>query len=186
MLFSKQRFRQKMKDLKPLPSETYQEGLKACGIKDLSCWSRHSTILLFLSTTYEIDTNPLLETAFSCQKDVFIPKIIDNKMCFFQINSPSGPWEEGIFHIREPLMNSAPLKSVHFPCLIMTPGIAFDKNGNRLGRGKGYYDRFFAETDDQNLPYFSLGLCMEAQIVAEVPIESWDKKMDAVWPASFT
>jgi 5-formyltetrahydrofolate cyclo-ligase len=179
---TKASLRSTMDALKPLPGETYAEGLKVCAIKNLLCWSQHKTVLLFLSMRYEIDTIPLLETAFSCHKNVFVPKIIDDRLCFFQITSSKGPWETGKFHIREPYVDSNELKNEHFPALIITPGLAFDRAGNRLGRGKGYYDCFFAKLDAQGLPYFSLGLCMEAQLVAEVPMKAWDKKMDMVWP----
>jgi 5-formyltetrahydrofolate cyclo-ligase len=174
-----------MRLLKPRPAETREEGCGACGISGLPCWKHHQTILLFLSMKDEIDTFPLLECAFHDRKTVFAPKIIDDTLRFFHITSPGGPWETGAFGIREPAVVSTesalPLLPAHFPCLIITPGLAFDRKGNRLGRGKGYYDRFFAELDAQNLPYFSIGLCMPSQIVDHLPAKPWDKKMDAVW-----
>jgi 5-formyltetrahydrofolate cyclo-ligase len=134
---------------------------------------------------YEIDTTPLLECAFYDKKDIFIPKVMNDRLIFFQIceHDPNEQWEIGMFGIREPVSRKA-LLAENFPCLIITPGLAFDRNGNRLGRGKGYYDRFFAELDARNLPYFSIGLCMPSQIVDRVPVEPWDKKMDAVWNGS--
>jgi 5-formyltetrahydrofolate cyclo-ligase len=133
---------------------------------------------------YEIDTTPLLERAFYDGKDVFVPKIIDDKLQFFQIfeHDLNGQWETGAFSIREPRDADSrnALSPGHFPCLVITPGLAFDRNGDRLGRGKGYYDRFFAELDAQNLPYFSVGLCMPAQIVERVPTKPCDKRMDVV------
>jgi 5-formyltetrahydrofolate cyclo-ligase len=133
---------------------------------------------------YEIDTGFLLERAFHDGKNVFVPKIINDKLQFFQIfeHELNGQWEAGAFGIREPRDPDSrrALSPSHFPCLIITPGLAFDRNGNRLGRGKGYYDRFFTELDAQNLRYFSAGLCMPSQIVERVPAKPWDKKMDIV------
>jgi 5-formyltetrahydrofolate cyclo-ligase len=174
-----------MRNLKPSPAETYAAGVAACGIGELPCWKQHGSVLLFLSVKYEIDTSPLLERAFYDGKDVFVPKIIDDKLRFFQIveYDLNGRWETGAFGIREPASRMA-LSPSHFPCLILTPGLAFDRNGGRLGRGKGYYDRFFAELDAQNLPYFSVGLCMPSQIVDRVPAKPWDKRMDAVLDVS--
>jgi 5-formyltetrahydrofolate cyclo-ligase len=133
---------------------------------------------------YEIDTAPLLERALYEGKNVFAPKIINGKLVFFQIfeHDLNGSWDAGAFGIREPQEPASrkALSPSHFPCLIVTPGLAFDRNGNRLGRGKGYYDRFFAELDAQRLPYFSVGLCMPSQIVERVPVKPWDKRMDAV------
>ncbi|MDR0707650.1 MAG: 5-formyltetrahydrofolate cyclo-ligase [Treponema sp.] len=177
--------RQRMRNLKPSSAETYSAGVVACGIGEFPCWKQHETVLLFLSMKYEIDTGPLLERALYEGKDVFAPKIINDKLQFFQIfeHDRTGRWEAGAFGIREPASRKA-LSPRHFPCLIITPGLAFDRNGNRLGRGKGYYDRFFAELDAQNLPYFSVGFCMPSQIVDRVPAKPWDKKMDAVLDVS--
>jgi 5-formyltetrahydrofolate cyclo-ligase len=49
-----------------------------------------------------------------------------------------------------------------------------------LGRGKGYYDRFFAKLDAENLAYKTIGLCTECQLVPRIPKEKWDKKMNAL------
>jgi 5-formyltetrahydrofolate cyclo-ligase len=53
-----------------------------------------------------------------------------------------------------------------------------------MGHGKGYYDRFLATLDEQGLSYYMLGLCMDTQIVPEIPTEVWDKKMDALCTGS--
>jgi 5-formyltetrahydrofolate cyclo-ligase len=72
---------------------------------------------------------------------------------------------------------------------VITPGLAFDRRGRRLGRGRGFYDHFFAALDSGRLGLRSagrvlsctaLGLCMEAQLVPEVLAEDHDKTMDLV------
>jgi 5-formyltetrahydrofolate cyclo-ligase len=197
---SKQELRQTMRGYKPSPSETYSEGLRACVVKNLPCWLQHNTILFFLSMKHEIDIMPLLETAFAQKKAVFVPKIIDKRMRFFRITSLEGPWEESALGIREPFVapQATPrneertlgreaepagleLSVRDFPAMVITPGLAFDRTGGRLGRGKGYYDRFFAELDARGLPYYSIGLCMEAQIVDRVPVEAGDKRVGEVF-----
>lgn len=203
----KRELRQKMRGYKPSPLETYGEGLRACAVKNLPCWLYHNTILFFLSMKHEIDTAPLLEIAFAQEKAVFIPKIIDNEMRFFRITSLEGPWEKSALGIREPFVvrqamppgeamfrnevcalepreaESADLElsAQDFPALVITPGLAFDRTGGRLGRGRAYYDRFFAELDAQGLPYYSLGLCMKAQIVDSVPMAAGDKRVGEVF-----
>lgn len=59
--------------------------------------------------------------------------------------------------------------------LILVPGMAFDRAGGRLGRGKGYYDRFLASASG-----FVAGVCFDDQLVSEVPREPHDARMDAV------
>jgi 5-formyltetrahydrofolate cyclo-ligase len=177
------------------PEKFLDEGFMAVSrLRDEPVWARYGVVLVFLSIKYEIDTEPLLEAAFSDKKKVFAPKIEQNRLCFYRLRSPAGPWEYGPFNIREPAVSpeisgSCPplLGPADFPALIIVPGMAFDETGNRLGRGGGYYDRFFADLDrgpdEKRPPYTALGFAMETQIVAQVPAGAWDKKMDALCTA---
>jgi 5-formyltetrahydrofolate cyclo-ligase len=130
-----------------------------------------------------------LEAAFAEKKRVFVPRVEKNGLVFYE-TGPSGPWTEGPFGIREPFFKGddteRPLSPEDFPALIIVPGLAFDPSGKRLGRGKGYYDRFFAELE-KNVPadkYRAIGLCMEIQMVAGVPASSLDKKMNGLLSAA--
>ena len=60
--------------------------------------------------------------------------------------------------------------------LILLPGLAFDRQGHRLGYGGGYYDRFFAQSSCLTLA----GFCFSFQLCREVPADPWDVAMDAV------
>ena len=61
------------------------------------------------------------------------------------------------------------------PDMLVVPGVAFDKDGNRLGRGKGFYDRLLqAETA------FKVGFCFDFQLLPQIPVESFDMPMDAI------
>jgi 5-formyltetrahydrofolate cyclo-ligase len=158
------------------------EGRQAAArITSLPIWERVPTVLLFLSTAREIDTSPLLEAALSCGKRVFAPRVEGERLCFLRVYDAQGPWQYGAFHIREPVTRREEdrLRS-EFPSLIITPGAAFDREGRRLGHGRGYYDRFFAELDRQGVSYSTLGLCMASQLVERVPVEVWDKTMDGM------
>jgi 5-formyltetrahydrofolate cyclo-ligase len=163
------------------PKQFHEEGLRvAACISSTPYWLSGKLVLLFLSTAIEIDTQPLLERAFSDKKKVFIPKIEDRRIVFYRVFSPAGPWRYGPFSIREPAGDTEALNPGDGSLLVIVPGLAFDKEGNRLGRGKGYYDRFFAELDKENPAYNAVGLCMESQVVPRLPREGWDKKMDAL------
>jgi 5-formyltetrahydrofolate cyclo-ligase len=163
------------------PKQFYEEGFRAAVcISSAPWWRSGQRVLLFLSTALEIDTRPLLERAFSDQKKVFIPKIEARRICFYRAFSPAGPWRCGPFSIREPAGDTEALNPGDGPLIVIVPGLAFDKTGNRLGRGKGYYDRFFAELDKESPAYQPVGLCMESQVVPRLPREEWDKKMNVL------
>ena len=80
----------------------------------------------------------------------------------------------GRFGILEPSAE-APVPSGGWN-IIIVPGVAFDRNGGRLGRGRGYYDRFLA----QHREVFRAGVCFDEQVIASVPCESHDLRMDAL------
>jgi 5-formyltetrahydrofolate cyclo-ligase len=184
-MISKQELRVKLRvDLKSLPSGCfYDEGRRAAElIGTFPPWREARQILLFLSLPDEIDTAPLLDLALSRGKEVFAPKIERDRIRFFRIASCHGPWETGPCGIREPAdgLAEAGKGATAGPTLIVTPGLAFDRQGRRLGRGKGYYDRFFAALDKDAMGYYALGLCLKCQILPRVPAESLDKTMNAV------
>jgi len=79
----------------------------------------------------------------------------------------------GKFGIPEPRA-TAPPAGFSFD-LILVPGMAFDHKGGRLGRGRGYYDRFLAAANG-----LLAGVCFDDQLVSEVPCEPHDARVDAV------
>ena len=97
-------------------------------------------------------------------------------MSFHQIQ-PDSTLEFGKFNILEP--NADWLKfsdKLHLPAIILIPGLAFDLQGGRLGRGMGYYDRFLAKHPS----LVKIGLCYDFQIIPEVPTEEHDVRMDYI------
>ena len=69
--------------------------------------------------------------------------------------------------------------------LLVVPGMAFDHTGARLGRGRGYYDRYISHSIKAceamaRPPPYLVGLCVETQLVPEVPIEGSDRLLDAL------
>jgi 5-formyltetrahydrofolate cyclo-ligase len=152
-------------------------------------WGAYRSVLVFLSTAFEINTGPLLDLAFIDRKRVFAPRVEQSSLAFFRVEPPAEnrvSWTEGAFGIREP-PPEVPLGPDDFPALVITPGLAFDRQGSRLGRGRGFYDRFFAALDSGTLPglpaglsFTTCGLCLELQIVDAVPAENHDRKMDMV------
>lgn len=59
--------------------------------------------------------------------------------------------------------------------MIIVPGVAFDNNNNRLGRGKAYYDKLLKESKS-----YKVGVCFDFQLIEEVPVDEYDIKMDLI------
>jgi 5-formyltetrahydrofolate cyclo-ligase len=189
-MLSKQDLRAKIRtDLKNLsPACFYDEGKRAAArIGAFPPWRTASQVLLFLSLADEIDTNPLLDLAFAQGKEVFAPRVSGDRIRFFRVPSPQssgafGPFgslETGAYGIREPPAGAAEFTpGASAPVLVISPGLAFDRQGRRLGRGGGFYDRFCAE--EKAAGYYALGLCLESQLLPRVPTDTMDKTMDAV------
>ena len=78
----------------------------------------------------------------------------------------------GKFNILEP---TGKIIDINLLDLILIPGLGFDKKGNRLGRGKGFYDDLL-----KNFKGTKIGVCHHFQLINEIPIESWDIKMNYI------
>ncbi|MCR5487365.1 MAG: 5-formyltetrahydrofolate cyclo-ligase [Lachnospiraceae bacterium] len=129
----------------------------------------------YASMKREAQSDEILEDALKRKKSLFLPRVTgDSAMEFMRVTSMSGLIPQGAFGIREPLDGEA-LNRI--PDLALIPGLAFDRKGNRLGRGRGYYDRILREWKGKCL---LAGLCLSAQIMPSVPCEEWDIPVDFV------
>jgi 5-formyltetrahydrofolate cyclo-ligase len=178
--------------LNALPPGVFSgEGLGAAEILEKSpLWAGFTTLLVFLSLDHEIDTGPLIEAAFRGGKRIFVPRVRGKALIFCRLEAPEGPRTAGPFGTREPAPGGAELRPGDFPALAVTPGLGFTPGGIRLGRGGGYYDRFFAGLDrgilapagspGPPLPRFALGLCLDRQIEDRLPSGGRDRPMDGL------
>ncbi len=122
----------------------------------------------------EVDIRPLIAWLVAEGKTVLLPRVTGETTMELRHYQSSDDLREGAFHILEPTGTVF----ADYPAIdvILVPGVAFDAAGRRLGRGRGYYDRF--------LPLLSqahkLGVCFPFQRVAEVPAEAHDIVMDEV------
>ena len=97
---------------------------------------------------------PLLEDALLHGKTIALPRVIGDDMEFYVIES-TADLAEGSFHVMEPVEEKTrPLESPE-AALVLTPGVAFDMDGNRIGYGKGYYDRFLSSHSG----LYRMGIC---------------------------
>ena len=132
------------------------------------------TILAYYSLPDEVDTRQLLEDLVAEGKKVLLPKVIDDENMEIRRYTGRRDLQEGILHLMEPI--GEPFADYEDIDIVVVPGLAFDSAGHRLGRGRGYYDRFLANHSQ----LLKIGVCFPFQRVAEVPIENNDVCMDEV------
>lgn len=129
------------------------------------------TIMIYHPLWDEVDVTGIYEKAFSAGKRVILPTVKGDDIIPVEI-TPDTKWVKGDFDIMEPIAEPY----CGLIDTIFVPGVAFDLNGNRLGRGKGYYDRFLPNHSKAK----RVGICFDFQIVDNIPTEPFDFKMDHI------
>ena len=132
------------------------------------------SVMFYVAMAEETATAGLIEDALHRGKQVYAPLLGAQygEMSAAAIKRPQD-LVTGKYGLKMPAPDSATLAAGESIDLIVVPGVAFDRTGNRLGMGAGYYDRFFSRT----LHAVRLGLAWECQVVAEVPCEPHDIRM---------
>ena len=127
-------------------------------------------IMIYSALPDEVQTQAFLEK-WRHKKKIILPTVVGDDIIPVELAENTG-FAVGDFNILEP--QNEPYTGDYD--LIVVPGVAFDRNGNRIGRGRGYYDRFLCK----HLNVKRIGVCFDFQLVDEVPTERNDIKMDEV------
>ena len=127
-------------------------------------------ILVYISLTNEVSTDYLVEKLFELGKNIYVPKVIDKNIKFCKLNKDD-ILQKGKFGILEPISNDE-LENFE-NSVVIVPGLMFDKLGNRLGYGGGYYDRFL-----ENKKIYKIGICFKEFLEDYLESKSHDIKMD--------
>lgn len=134
--------------------------------------SKARNIGIFYPRKHEPDLLPLW---FKYPKKFAFPKVLKTSMNFYHVSSLYA-LREGYGGIFEPLPATNYLvKKWSDKDVIFVPGLFFDKNGHRLGSGKGFFDRFLSKIPKSVI---KVGICFSSQVVEEIPTEEHDIRMD--------
>lgn len=135
-------------------------------------------LFTYVSFRDEVDTRALIEQALISGRKVAVPRCIPGtpRIEFYFITSLS-QLTPGSFEIPEPKPELSRLAAVSLPnALCVVPGLSFDRQGNRLGYGKGYYDRFLS-----GFKGFSVGLCYTPLLSGQpLPAGRFDARIPVV------
>ncbi|MEX0685902.1 MAG: 5-formyltetrahydrofolate cyclo-ligase [Balneolales bacterium] len=143
-------------------------------ITELGVFQRASMVHCYLSLPKEVSTGLIINDLLEESKNVVVPRVIkgSNKMEHILLSTQEqlarNPWG-----ILEPLGgNQIPIKLLD---MVIVPMVGGDREGNRLGYGKGFYDQFLAEVE-----CYKIGLVPEICLVDRLPIEPHDVKLDMI------
>ncbi|HPA47106.1 MAG TPA: 5-formyltetrahydrofolate cyclo-ligase [bacterium] len=136
-------------------------------------------IAVFASLPGEPDTTELIREILSLNGFLFLPRVERKNLTFYRVFDPLNQLlSVPPYGIREPVPDRCEVANLQSLDLVFTPGLAFDVDGNRLGQGAGFYDRFFAAFPTP-LP-IRVGLAFEFQMYRTIPHRESDVAIDGI------
>lgn len=131
------------------------------------------TLLAFVSKDIEINTEKIIEQALADGKTLALPKCKEeNLMDFYIVNSLS-QLKEGYYGLLEPDPEKCTMLKDTANTICLVPGLAFDREGYRIGFGKGYYDRFLLDYNG-----VTVGMCYAKCVHESLPKGYYDRPID--------
>lgn len=144
------------------------EQFRACAL-----YKEARTIYGYLPYNQEVRTVPMLERALADGKRVAVPKVYGDRMKFIYMTDLNRV-EKGYANIPEPVDDEPVAEDP--TALVLMPGLAFDREGHRIGYGGGFYDKFLAEEPEHP----TVALCYGFQMLEKLETEEFDIPVDLV------
>jgi len=146
-------------------TEVWRKLLKLEAVRDAKSW------FIYVSTGSEVETHEMIRQLLVRGNIVCVPRVIGPQDIVAQQIHSFGELRLSEFGILAPPPGEAFRGGID---VCICPGIAFSENGDRLGSGRGYYDRYLSA----HPPRITIGLAFECQIVKDLPAEPHDRPMD--------
>lgn len=156
-------------------------------------YKQAKSVGLFLSMPKgEINTDPIIKHSIELSKDVYVPQVganfekCDMELLKVVLQTPDPEfhktWPKNKWQIPEPPADMPIIAAKPGDIdLLIVPGLGFDQKANRLGQGKGYYDRFIERMTINGTPLPLVAVALEPQFVeTDIPVAEYDRQMDMV------
>jgi 5-formyltetrahydrofolate cyclo-ligase len=165
-----------------LSPEEIQEKSSAVTARLLAFLDGTGTVMVYVSKSPEVDTTGLIDALLARGTRVVVP-IIEKETHSLRLSylESRDVLAESTFHVPEPIGHEIPASPADIDAVVV-PMVGFDRSGNRLGYGAGYYDRFLAGLPDT----CTIGIAFACQEIGTVPCESFDRQMDVIMTESET
>jgi 5-formyltetrahydrofolate cyclo-ligase len=152
------------------------------GASDAACrhvvaapaFDRARHLLAYAARDGEIDPTSVVDAATERGTPTYFPRVEEGGLAFRRARKAD--LEPGAYGVAEPRASAQLLPADARDVLVLVPGVAFDREGARIGSGKGFYDRALSHLPDAT----KLGMALDSQVVARLPQDPWDLRMDGI------
>jgi 5-formyltetrahydrofolate cyclo-ligase len=138
---------------------------------------RAKVVCCYVALPYEVQTWQLIQQMLTSGKRVVVPRVAGRHLRLSEVRDPATELRPGAFGVLEPrpgVRRPVSPKRVH---MMLMPGLAFDRQGHRLGHGHGYFDRLCARLSPATT---RVGLCFAFQLLSRLPVASHDQPVHRV------
>ena len=183
---TKQELRQKIKIELSQNKQNFEKWSKLIcqNIINSEYYQKAQIVYAYMALPDEVDLSVLIDDALCKNKTVYVPKVVpnSNKMIFFDYSKCQ--FENGSFGILEPKTKNIDEEKItgDQTVIFLVPGRVFGEDGERIGRGKGFYDIYLSNfLKTQKKSVLVAGVCFPIQIGKQVPTTEHDIKMDQIF-----
>lgn len=183
---TKQELRQKIKNELSQNKQNFEKWSKSIckNIINSEFYQKAQIVYAYMALPDEVDLSVLIDDALCKNKTVYVPKVVpnSNKMIFFDYSKCQ--FENGSFGILEPKTKIIDEEKItgNQTAIFLVPGRVFGEDGERIGRGKGFYDIYLSNfLKTQKKSVLVAGVCFPIQIGKQLPTTEHDIKMDQIF-----
>ncbi len=172
---TKKELRQQIRQLKAITPDAVKQveaDIVFNTIKAMPVWRQAQHILCYWSLPDELPSHEAVNRWQGEGKSIYLPRVQGEDLEILPYHGPESLDDNNKFHIGEPVGQGVDPSCLE---LIIVPAVALDSQRNRLGRGKGYYDRLLSTTACP-----TIGVVCDFQLVEQVPVEPHDRPLDCV------